>query len=578
MRPILAGTALILLALVGCEASTGPPAIELNQQEAQIWRHRTGAQGAVHVNGMEYGAPSGHKSVEVKVVVSDQGKVESAQIVGDASGYAEEVKRVEIARAFKPWVRNGVAIRVKIQDEVSLLPPEQWATQRENFPEPWDLKGVEIGLIRTGCFGSCPDYSVTINGDGTVRFSGRLYVLVPGDHVAHIPADTVRELVRQFEAANFFSAKDQYISNWTDNPSQTLTLTVSGREKAVVDYIGTDEGMPQAIRDLERGIDDAAGTARWVEGNDQTLSSLEEEQWPFTARTKQNLAVYTTAISKKNSQLVEHYLAAGGPIFSPNQDEDSPVCVASGMGDLGLVKRMLKNANSSRHETRQQAVLPSQVLSECLSRAARNGNMDTVQFWLDKGADPNATPIQREDEGPGLSVLANGIESGNPQVVRTLLEHRAKVQPFVGGDKDNPEPLLTFALDCGDREGGKQRAEIVEMLIKAGADVNARGRIGQTPIFFATFTPEAVKPLLAARANLEARDAFGATALIRNAYSEPIVRELLEDGANPAAADSSGNTPLKVAQKANFCKGCAQLIEEALKKRAETGTVTTSAP
>jgi hypothetical protein len=527
---------------------------------------------------MEYGAPSGHKSVEVKIVVSNKGKVESVQIVGDASGHADEVKRVEMARAFKPWTRNGVAIRVKVQDEVSLLPPEQWATQKGSFPEPWDLNGVEIGLTRTGCFGACPAYSVTIDGDGTVRFSGKLYVLVPGDHVAHISTNSVRELVRQFEAANFFSAKDQYISTWTDNPSQTMTLVVSGRKKKVVDYIGTDEGMPLAIHELEQEIDEVAGTTRWVEGNEQTLSSLQEEHWPFTSTTKQNLAVYTTAISKKNSQLVEYYLAVGGPIVSSHGNESSPVCVASGMGDLGLVKRMLKNADSPRPETGQHAGLPSQVLSECLSLAARNGNEEVLQFWIDKGADPNATPIQHEDEGPGLSVLAHGIESGNPQVVRTLLEHKAKVQPFVGGDKDNPEPLLTFVLDRGDQEGGKQRAEIVKMLIQAGANVNALGRIGQTPIFSTTFTPEAVKPLLAAGANLEARDAFGDTALIRNAYSEPIVRELLEDGANPAAVNSSGDTPLKVAKKASFCKGCAQLVEAALKKRAETGNVTPIAP
>ena len=157
--------------------------------------------------------------------------------------------------------------------------------------------------------------------------------------------------------------------------------------------------------------------------------------------------------------------------------------------------------------------------------------------------------------------------SGNPDVVRKLLEYRMDLKAPV---LEN-QPLMIFALERG---GGTapQKSEIVEMLAKAGADVNARGNMKQTPIFFANYTPEAIKPLLAAGAELEARDANGNTPLIRYGFMEPMVRELLADGADPTLVAKNGDTALKVAKQYQ-CPACAILIETALKQRA-----TVSAP
>ena len=36
-----------------------------------------------------------------------------------------------------------------------------------------DLATLTIQLERTGCFGSCPAYSITMHGDGRVEYSGK---------------------------------------------------------------------------------------------------------------------------------------------------------------------------------------------------------------------------------------------------------------------------------------------------------------------------------------------------------------------------------------------------------------------
>jgi len=239
---------------------------ELKPDEEGVSEHRLGWATAVHVDAVEARSLGFESYLTFEIVVSGEGRVESATPVGNEKRHLEEARAIEMARRFTPWTRDGKNIRVRVTDYVSLLPPERWALVPRSFPEPWDLKGVKIQLSRTACYGTCPVYSVTIRGDGSVHFSGQRYVLIPGEHDAHIDPAAVRDLVRQFEAANFFAAGDRYVATVTDNPTYTLTLTVAGKSKTVTDYVGEQVGMPLVIVDLENAVDDAAGTERWIKG------------------------------------------------------------------------------------------------------------------------------------------------------------------------------------------------------------------------------------------------------------------------------------------------------------------------
>jgi len=123
---------------------------------------------------------------------------------------------------------------------------------------------VEITLSRGVCFGFCPDYTVTITGDGHVRYDGRRFVNALGQRTAEIPAADVERLLARFDAVRFESLRDAYRANVTDLPTFTIRLTRNGRTKTVVDYGGTSAGMPEAVRDLQDEIDRMAGTAQWV--------------------------------------------------------------------------------------------------------------------------------------------------------------------------------------------------------------------------------------------------------------------------------------------------------------------------
>ena len=123
---------------------------------------------------------------------------------------------------------------------------------------------VEMRLSRSVCFGFCPDYTVTINGAGEVRYEGRRFVDAVGVRTATIPRAEVERLLARFDEIGFDNLRESYRGQVTDMPTYTVTLTRNGRTKTVVDYAGTSAGMPRAVRELQQEIDRVARTAQWV--------------------------------------------------------------------------------------------------------------------------------------------------------------------------------------------------------------------------------------------------------------------------------------------------------------------------
>ncbi|MGQ0531443.1 MAG: DUF6438 domain-containing protein [Caulobacteraceae bacterium] len=126
------------------------------------------------------------------------------------------------------------------------------------------MNDVQITLTRGVCFGFCPDYTVTISGDGEVRYEGRRFVNVVGQRTATIPREDVARLVARFDEIGFDRLRDAYRAQVTDLPTYAVSITRNGHIKAVIDYGGVSAGMPRTVRDLQDEIDRVAGTAQWV--------------------------------------------------------------------------------------------------------------------------------------------------------------------------------------------------------------------------------------------------------------------------------------------------------------------------
>jgi hypothetical protein len=137
------------------------------------------------------------------------------------------------------------------------------ASAAQQSPVPKDFS---VTLERSICFGWCPDYRVSVAADGLVRYEGRTAVAVRGSATRNISRTDVARLYHAFEAANIFAFDDKYRSRATDLPTYRLSFMADGRSKTITDYGGRMIGMPQAITELEKMVDDVAGTERWVQG------------------------------------------------------------------------------------------------------------------------------------------------------------------------------------------------------------------------------------------------------------------------------------------------------------------------
>ena len=120
-----------------------------------------------------------------------------------------------------------------------------------------------VSLRRTGCFGECPIYRVTVFGSGRVEYVGRHYVCAIGPRTAVIDRRAASKLISDLETAGYFEIDWQPGNSWTDDSSAITRLSTPRMARTILDYHG-DEGVPGLMRRFEDAIDEVAGTDRWM--------------------------------------------------------------------------------------------------------------------------------------------------------------------------------------------------------------------------------------------------------------------------------------------------------------------------
>jgi hypothetical protein len=56
-----------------------------------------------------------------------------------------------------------------------------------SLAHPKDLRSVSVTLKRTACYGTCPVYTVSIDGSGLVEYLGEFHVDIPGTQAGSVP-------------------------------------------------------------------------------------------------------------------------------------------------------------------------------------------------------------------------------------------------------------------------------------------------------------------------------------------------------------------------------------------------------
>ena len=139
--------------------------------------------------------------------------------------------------------------------------------------------------------------------------------------------------------------------------------------------------------------------------------------------------------------------------------------------------------------------------------------------------------------------------------------NRAFLDAIVLRKRDDAQELLTSGAEVNARDAEHNEAaivlaakfgdaEIVQLLIDNGADVDARDDKGRTALFFAEVGSEVFARLLAAGADTLAKDNDGNTILIQKvseSASLAEVEQLLRLGIDPDVRNEAGESAIDVA-------------------------------
>lgn len=378
------------------------------------------------------------------------------------------------------------------------LPNGGRPAERTSFPAIKDWSTLSIRLERSGCFGTCPAYAVGVSGDGRVTYQGSRYVAVSGTHEAQIPAEAVRALYEKFVQSDFFWAFDSYKADVTDLPTYALTISFDGRSKTVVDYAGRAVGMPQPIADLEGSIDATAGAAKWVRGGPDAIESLKAEHWDFRASDEEHQSLIVGAAERGDVELVQLLIAEG-------------VNIKTVFG------------------------------CEAMEAAADHASIEIVGALAAAGAPIHW--VRQNNDDVDCDVLTAAARSGQPRIVQLVLSQH----PDLGWRGRDDETALMLAAQgrqtIGKPAAGVDYAAVAQLLIAAGADVNARNDSGESAIM-RVGDAGVVRVLLAAGAKDINRLGNGGQTALMQTYDPQVAQALLEGGADPWIVDQDGKTAL----------------------------------
>ena len=248
----------------------------------------------------------------------------------------------------------------------------------------------------------------------------------------------------QFETVNLLLQKGANVSVRDDKGETPLHLAVRFEHLKLVELLLKNGSMVEELTEVE-GIPDS----------------------PHNGRT----SLITTARSHKNPDILTFLLKSGA---NPNFIDPS-----TGYSALLYIAGAPRSDDVSKEIALQQAAdsllqygadphikIEQKSHQMAIHLAAANNHVGVAESLLNKGADVNA---KTDKSSTPISIAA---KQGAVEMVRCLLKHKVDI---------NESRALFHAAFC------RETTEVMDILLKAGADINAPDPQGVTPLFAAVY-------------------------------------------------------------------------------------------
>jgi ankyrin repeat protein len=294
----------------------------------------------------------------------------------------------------------------------------------------------------------------------------------------------------------------------------------------VAELFNDDQGLAQNLRDALSRSD----SAMVPPPESQYAPSVKQARQKILDYEEIRLKILQSAIGQARAGQTTP-TSAGDQAFVDNEED----------AEIKRIRQMIQNS-------------PDLINGGQLGQAANRGALRVATFLLDQGADVNAKyndapPLimaamsaQRamvelllsrgadvnSRDGSGKTALFTAAEGGYLAVVEVLLAHKP--------DVDADAPLQVAA--------GKGYANLVKLLLAAGANPNVEGAQRRTPLSVAAGNghPEIVKMLLAAKADPNSATIDAPLMAAIDNHDASTAQLLLEAGADPNAPQTINYT------------------------------------
>src|SRR5580704_17459873 len=121
---------------------------------------------------------------------------------------------------------------------------------------PDDLSGVAIEYFASGCFGSCPSFTMRVQKD-KIEWVGREYVKKKGNAETHISEKEFETWVKAWQSAKMYAMRDDYCEPTCPDGTRTIITDVQDTSisfispsysKKVLECFTTIDGKPENPR------------------------------------------------------------------------------------------------------------------------------------------------------------------------------------------------------------------------------------------------------------------------------------------------------------------------------------------
>ena len=108
-----------------------------------------------------------------------------------------------------------------------------------------------VFMQRTACYGTCPQYDISIYLDGTIIYNGKLFVDKKGCFKSKLSHDNILYLKSVLSDISFFSLDNEYISQITDIPSVITEVIINNQQHKIIDRLNG----PRELKNIYQTLD-----------------------------------------------------------------------------------------------------------------------------------------------------------------------------------------------------------------------------------------------------------------------------------------------------------------------------------